>query len=383
MSERNEPQAADQKRVEEQLSHEMERRVRALADKFRNGAEVTGDELDGVENLQRLKALLPGQKATSTRRVDTVLLCVCVVLLAIMMIVRLPSTAVDAEIHATKVQLKLDSQKDALLIPGEHGEILSLKEALIARADEITPSTSVEDKNLDLREAKPAAKGAAKGVLGEGSNDLSVRLQQISLPSNSPLSLVIGVAYSSESRGLLFEPSSAENSVAKFAEVTPATMDSKSSATPSYFFRPYRVSGKEMSLELFPSNQAGELTVFRDLHVAEINFMDGESSSILSGALHVRNSAQATTTLQPSDQLMLQGRNSIVVRELVLSKGELKALVSVPKATAIQYGEDTLRDGMPTLLEWVHFRWPTELYVTLSALVGLWLAARRWWGGNA
>ena len=83
MSERSELQAAEAKRVAEQLSEETERRVRALADKFRNGAEVTGDELDGVENLQRLKALLPGQKATSTRRVDTVLLCVCVVLLAL------------------------------------------------------------------------------------------------------------------------------------------------------------------------------------------------------------------------------------------------------------------------------------------------------------
>jgi len=382
MSERNEPQAADQKRVEEQLSQETERRVCALADKFRKGAEVTSDELDGIENLQRLKALLPAQKATPTRQIDAVLLCVFVVLLAVMMIVRVPSTAVDVEVHATKIQMKLAPQKDVLDIPGEHGEILSLKQALIARADEIIPSTSVEDRNLDLREAKAAAGGAAKGVPCESFIDLGVRLQQISLPSNSSLSLVVGVAYSTQSRGLLFEPSSAEDSVAKFAEVTPATVDCKNSATPPYF-RPYRVSGKEMSLELFPSDQAGELTVFRDLHVVEITFMDGENSSILSGALHVRNSAQATMTLQPSDRLMLQSRNSIVVRELVLSKGELKALVSVPRATAIQYGEDTWQDAMPTLLEWVHFRWPTELYAALSALVGLWLAARRWWGGNA
>ena len=207
------------------------------------------------------------------------------------------------EVIATKVQLKLDSQKGTLDIPGEHGEILSLKEALIARADEITPSTSPEDRNLDLRETKSVAKGAP----GESSNDPGVRLQQISLPSSSPISLVVGVAYSADSRGLLFEPSSTEDSVAKFAEVMPAIAGSKSSASSPYF-RTYRVNGKEMSLELFPSNQSGELTVFRDLHVSEISFMDGESSSILSGALHIKNSSRATTALQPSDRLLLRSK---------------------------------------------------------------------------
>ena len=87
MREQNELEAAEDKRVAKQLAEETDKRVRALSNNFRNGAEVTGDELDEIENLQRLKALLAAQKATPTRRIDTVLLCVCVVLLVVMTIV--------------------------------------------------------------------------------------------------------------------------------------------------------------------------------------------------------------------------------------------------------------------------------------------------------
>jgi hypothetical protein len=37
-----------------------------------------------------------------------------------------------------------------------------------------------------------------------------VRLQEISIPSDSPLTIVVGVAYAADSRGLVFEASGSE-----------------------------------------------------------------------------------------------------------------------------------------------------------------------------
>ena len=69
----------------------------------------------------------------------------------------------------------------------------------------------------------------------------------------------------------------------------------------------------------------------------------------------------------------------MLVRELTLAKGELKATLSAPHVTTLQLGEDSPRNLMPTLFEWIRFRWPNHFYATLSALAALWLATRRWW----
>ncbi len=69
----------------------------------------------------------------------------------------------------------------------------------------------------------------------------------------------------------------------------------------------------------------------------------------------------------------------MLVRELTLTKGELRATLSAPRVTTLQLGEDSPRNLMPSLFEWIRFRWPNQLYATFSALAALWLATRRWW----
>ena len=73
----------------------------------------------------------------------------------------------------------------------------------------------------------------------------------------------------------------------------------------------------------------------------------------------------------------------MIIRELTLSNGELKAIVSAGRATTILLGDDFPQNLMPTVFDWVRLRWPTQLYATLSALVALWLAVQRWLDSSA
>lgn len=60
------------------------------------------------------------------------------------------------DIRATKVRLTLTNQRLATLIPGELGEILTLKQARVSRADEVLPPTVGESGSFELGQLAPS-----------------------------------------------------------------------------------------------------------------------------------------------------------------------------------------------------------------------------------
>jgi len=359
----------------ELLSEEMARKLTDLAAALRKGVAPSVEDLETIERLSKLKTLFSAHDNGRRKKIEIGFLCATALLLIGLAFVRMPSTAVDLDVRATKVRLALTNQRSASLIPGELGEILALKQARVSGADEVDPPTVGESGSFELNQFVPSSGTTTHG----GSEDMAVRLQEISIPSDSPLTIAVGVAYAADSRGLVFEASGSKPSTARFGEVIPLGKEVHNEKTVRYAISPVRAGGKNLSLELFPANSERQLTVFRDMHVSEVCFEDAGHSTILGGLAFIKSRGEASVPLQPSDRLTIRSASPMLVRKLTLTKGELKATLSAPRATTIQVGEDSPRNLMPTLFEWIRFRWPNQLYATLSALVALWLATRRWW----
>jgi hypothetical protein len=170
-----------------------------------------------------------------------------------------------------------------------------------------------------------------------------------------------------------------KSATAQFGEVIPIdTLDNHDNKI-RYALRPVRISGNDLEMQLFPFSNEGSLTVLRDVHVSRISFDDGGHSSILGGSVVIKSRAENKMAIHPSDDIVIRSAMPMLVRELVFEKSELKVTLATPHASSILIGDDPPRDLRPTLFEWVRFRWPTQLYGTLSALVALWFAARTWW----
>lgn len=359
----------------ELLSEEMARKRTALVVKLRERMPPSSEDLDSLERLSKLKTILWADDNGRRKKLEIGFLCVTGLLLIGLMLVRIPSTAVDLDVRTTKVRLTLTDQRSATVIPGELGEILVLKQARVSGADEVLPPTVGESGSFELKQVV----SPTETTTHRDSEDLAVRLQEIAIPSDSPLTIAVGVAYAADSRGLVLEASGSKPSTARFGEVIPLGKEADNARTVRYAISPVRATGINLMLELFPANAERQLTVFRDMHVSEICFEDSGHSSILGGLAFIKSGGEAGVPLQPSDRLTIRSAGPMLVRELTLTKGELKATLSAPRVTTLQLGEDSRRNLMPTLFEWIRFRWPNQLYATLSALAALWLATRRWW----
>jgi hypothetical protein len=132
-------------------------------------------------------------------------------------------------------------------------------------------------------------------------------------------------------------------------------------------------------MELYPVQAGRPLTVFRDVQVSDISFESHGQSSILGGLAAVKSGAVPSLTIQPSDRLEIRSKHPMVVRELTLDKGVVRARLTAPDATTIRAGDDHPRDLMPTLFDWLRYRWSTQLWGVISALATLWFAIQRWW----
>jgi hypothetical protein len=322
----------------------------------------------------RFKQIVSPRKNGHRKLIEIAFLCTLALLLIGLTFIRISSTAIDLEVRATKVRMTLTNERSPSLIPGELGEILFLRQARISGAEEVLPPAVAETGSFELRQLVPQNPTPARG-----SDELSVRLQEISIPANTPLQVSLSVAYAADFRGLVFEASATKPSTARFGEVVPILASGSNSRSIQYAIRPVRATGRNLVLELFPANSERQLTVFRDTGISEISFEDAGHSTILGGSALIRSGAEGGVRLQPSDHLAIRSSGPMLMRELTLSKGELRALLSVPRATTIVSGEDASDNLMPTLFEWLRARWPTQLYATLSALVALALAVRNWW----
>jgi hypothetical protein len=355
----------------ERLSEEVTRKLSAVTDGLSKGIQPSLDDIDTLEHLLKLKTFLSSERARRRKQVELAALCAVAFVFIGLSFTRLPSTAVDLDVRATKVHLKIDQQRSAVLIPGEMGQILALKQARVSGADAVLPSSVGEGGSFEIREVIDP---------NRGSEDLTVRLQEISIPEGAPYAIAVGVAYAADSRGLTIETSGSRAAIAQFGEVIPVGATIADAKSIRYAIRPVRATGNNLSLELFPANEKVQLTVLRNMQVSEIIFEDDGNSTILGGSVYVKSDAETSISLQPSDRLTIRSTDHMLLRELTLTKGELRAVLSAASANTVQSGEDSPRNLIPTFFEWIRYRWPTQLYATLSALVAIWLAAQRWWG---
>jgi hypothetical protein len=165
-------------------------------------------------------------------------------------------------------------------------------------------------------------------------------------------------------------------------QVIPVEGDLKDPKSPQYAISPIRAEGNNLTLEVIPTKSDRELTVFRDIRVSQIVFEDENHSTVLGGNAYVKGGADASVELKPSDQFTIQSGEPMFLRELTLTKGELKIRLSARNAKTLLVGEAPSRSLIPTMFQWIRYRWPSELYATLSALVVAWLAIRKWIGSS-
>src|SRR5262249_14694224 len=159
-------------------SEELNKRLSAITDKLDKGVQPSAEDIDELERLSKLKTFLSISRTQRRKQVEIALLCVVTLLFLGLSFVRLSSTAVDLEIRATKVFVKLDQHHSPTLIPGEMGQILALKQARGSGADEVLPAEVAESGSFEIREVIPTEKTGTN----RESPDFAVRLQEISIP---------------------------------------------------------------------------------------------------------------------------------------------------------------------------------------------------------
>jgi hypothetical protein len=359
--------------AQEHLSQKVTRKLSEILNGINSGVQPSSEDMDALDRLSKLKAFSSAQRNQQRRKAEIGALCATTILFLGLSFLRLPSTSVDLDVRATKVCLTLPKERSTTLIPGETGQMLALKQVRVSGAETIDPPME-GNGSFVIKELSHKAGFKAN----QDSKDLRVKLDEISIPEGSPYSIVVGVAYAADLRGLTIEASGSQPATAKFGEPIRAEGIAADPQSSGYGISPVYATGKNLVLELLPENNSQGLTVLRNTRVSQMIFEDDGHSSILGGSAHIKSETESGIRLQPSDRLTIRSDCPMLLRELTLKNGELRAILSAPRANTIEAGEDSQRNLMPTLFQWIRYRWPTQLYATLSALVAVWLAIRRW-----
>jgi hypothetical protein len=358
------------------LSHRRDALLANISRNLEKNVSPTSEEIDEVERLDKLEAFFKPDSDQLNRILELTAASVVVLVLIGLCFVRVRSTSLDVELIATNARFSSEG-KSTTLIPGETGQILALKKAVISGIETISPETSANTGRLQLNAATFLNK--TNNSNAPRNYDPSVRLFAIALPSDSTFSIDAGVAYSGSARGLNLEVNGPSPVNASFGQVIPVHSATTGTVVEATAINEVSVEGKDLQFTLYPADEHQELAVFRDVHVSSISFEDSGHSTILSGTAYVKGSGSGGIALRPSDLLALGSKVPMLLREMTLTKGTLKIVLSVPKAERILLGEDSPRDLRPTLFQWILYRWPNQLYATASALIATWLALRRWW----
>jgi len=366
------------------LDDALDKRIARITDALAQDNLPAPEDVDAAERLSKLKAVLP--VADDRRHAKLFMASVVAVGAALLLLIaafaKRPSTAVELDLRVARVELVPTERRTNLLLPGELGEVLALSQADVAGVEEVDPSATGEGENLHLHARVP--------VRADPRADLAVRLQELALPTSGPLTLVVGVAYGPGRRGLLLAAQGQTRATVRFGEVIPVNVSAEKqdqrsdpeSISTRYAVRPIRASGRLLRLELYPSDVLKPLTALRDVEVSEIRFTVADApghSSVLGGTVFVSDLPEGRVIIQPGDQLEIKSDRSLWVRELTFSNGILKVAVSSPRTTSLRLGTDPPRDLMPSFFDWLRSRWPTQFYATLSAIIALWFALKRWW----
>jgi hypothetical protein len=327
--------------------------------------------------FRRLEALLVPPSQPVRRTPDLIAFAAAALVLVGLFLIKLPQAGVDAELRVTELQFEVNSGSQTNIIPGESGQILMLKRAVVSGLESGSPEGASNGGRLDLRTLPGKGGGEADAA---SRADRSVRLSSIALPPNAPLSVDAGVAYSGASRGVNLELQDNQPIETSFGKVISLPFRHAKPNAPAIAIENITAAGRDLRFSLFPADETQELAIFRNIRISRIAFKSGDAPSILSGALHIRGGL-ANVPLGPSDRLVLGSESPMILREVGLAAGQLKVVLSASRATTIQLGDDQPRDLRPSLLQWLMFRWPNELYAALSAVIALWIGTRRWWRG--
>ena len=353
----------------------LDEHLSRVAAQLIKGEPPAVEQLDILDRLARLKILMAQKKDDSPRKAFEIgMLLIAMTALLCAVYFRVTTTPVELEIHASNVEMGLTEHRSNLLLPGEHGEVVALKQANISGATEVEPRWVNNDGGaLELRQTEPSS---------VHSPDAALRLQGLTLPPSGSVTLAVSIAYRPGLRGLVFSTVGRQPTTGSFGQVigVPFTEGGRETRPA---VRPVIVSGNEMRLELFPVDDQARFTALRDIPISTVNFESAQDSGILGGSVFVKNLSQSKIPVQPGDHLQLKSDRPMLIRELTFSKGQLNLSLSAPGATVISVGDEHPRNLMPTFFDWVRSRWPTQMYTTLSALVVLWLSVRRWWSSSS
>lgn len=358
-----------------QLDAELERRWELLQRQLQDGTSPTAPAADEIERIAKLRGLLPKAESNG-RALDVSILGVAAALILASTLIRLPSAEVDLDVRVSGIKFDLAGSRAQLLIPGELGEILPLSHVRITGAEESFPPTLEKEAVLEIQQLKPPEE---KKENGTPAASFPVRLQMIEIPADVPVTMSLATAYALNKRGLTIGALSTQRTRAQFGEVIevgPVTGGAKSRRRA---IRPFLVTGKAISIDLFPVQTDGAMTVFRDLRAPAISFQREGGSSVLAGEATVKAGPTPSIVLQAGDRVDLRSLDAMLLREVTFDKTGIRVKLTASNATTFALGE---RNLIPTLFDWLRFRWPTQLWGAIGALVTLWLATRRWWRGS-
>ncbi|MBZ9711607.1 hypothetical protein LB543_33555 [Mesorhizobium sp. ESP7-2] len=323
--------------------------------------------LDEVSNA--LKSLEPNRK----RGTDLVALGVATLVLLTLCLIRLPHAPLDVTLRATSLKFDLLPTTTVTLLPGEAGQILSLEQAIVSGVEDASPSDAAPGGRLELNAETVDGDKTAPVKL-----DPSVRLYAIQLSPGAKFSVDTRIAYSGDTRGLDIAAQGSSSIEADFGRLIRVGAPGQPLTVSNSAIQQVSVRGKMLRFALYPAEKQQDLAVFRNTAISSVAFEEAGDPTILSGAVDVGDGGQ-NFQLRPSDLLTVRSAKPMIVRALSLQDGQLNVIMSAPEATVLRLGRDSPKDLRPSLLQWLLFHWPNELYAAVSAAVATWLAVRRWW----
>ncbi|TQK03492.1 hypothetical protein [Herbaspirillum sp. SJZ107] len=357
------------------LDSALQHQWHLLEETLQRGQPPTSENAEAIERVSKLMGLVP-KPSSFRRRVDVIVLAILSLSILACTLIRLPSTSVDLDVLVSGVRIDLAGQHTELLIPGELGEMLMLSQVRIAQAEQILPPLVSNEAIVELRQlAVPADKKDGTG----STNTFPVRLQVIAIPANAPVTMTMATAYALNQRGLKLGALSTKPTKAQFGEVIEVEPRNLGASAPRRAIRPIVVSGRALSMDLFPVDPTQLMTVFRDVRVSAIRFENLGESSVHGGQVVVQSGPTPSITVQPSDRIDIRSTAPMLLREVTFDKTGLRVKLTAAEATVITMGGGNPRNLMPTMFDWLRFRWPTQLWGTISAIVAIWFAARQWW----
>jgi hypothetical protein len=121
------------------LSERHRRKLLAMsATQETDDAVPSEEDLDELERLDKLKAMVTAEVNDRRRAWDIVALVFTAILLLASSYFRVPSIPIDIDVRASEVHFEMTTGRQQALIPGEDGQILELKSATISGMNSTT-----------------------------------------------------------------------------------------------------------------------------------------------------------------------------------------------------------------------------------------------------